>query len=141
MRVQNISFNNYSNKKTNQNPAFKANVYSVVKATCRDGDLCELALMKLSSLFTEAAIKSGKIKPENAVGVHVLTGKNGYADLLLLDRTTSLHDEISSIEDPELLSQHIELAPFDEETEEIEFSVEEKDVCPGLFIKNLLEGF
>lgn len=144
MRVQNINPTNYSNKKVNQNLAFKANIHSVVKFPCDEmNGLCPLiplAKIKLTALFIESALKSGKIKPENVAGLTVSKEAHGYTDLLLLDRTTSLHSEISSIEDPEILKKHIELAPFDEETEELSFSVSEKDVCPGQFAENMLRN-
>lgn len=130
MRVQNINFNNYSNKKTNQNPGFNANIHSVVETPCQECYFWDLALMKLKTLFLKSALKSEKIKPENVFGIASVDKGNGYTDLLLLDGTTSLHTELSSIEDPEILSQRIELAPFDEETEELSFSVDKKDICP-----------
>lgn len=134
MRIQSINPNNYSNsnykKGTSQNPKFKANVHSIVDVTCHEGDICELAMAKLSSLFTKVAIESGKIKPENAEGVYVGKGTHGYIDLLLLDKTTPLSNDLSNIKNREMLEQRLAIAPFDEETEELAFSASEKDVCP-----------
>lgn len=137
MRVQNINLSNYSNQNTNKNLGFKANVHSVVDVHCQECPLGELALMKLSSLFVKSAIESEKIKPENVAGLTLSNGAHGYTDLLLLDRTTSLHSELSSIEDPEILKQRIELAPYDQETEELLFSVDKKDICPVPFLKDM----
>lgn len=130
MRVQNISFNNYSSQKANQKPTFKANVHSVVKAVCHEGDLCPPALLKLESLFIKSAIKSGKIKPENIEDLAMIKKENHCVDIILVDKTTPLYKDISELEDPKIIKQRFEVAPFDKETEEMEFSVDEKDVCP-----------
>jgi len=138
MRVQNISFNNYSNKNVNQKPAFKSNIHSTVKAVCHEGDLCEIALVKLKSLFLKSALESGKIKPENVFGIASIDKGDGYTDLILIDRTTPFHKDISKLEDEEIIKQRFKIAPFDKETEELSFSIEEKDICPMLFFKRML---
>lgn len=56
--------------------------------------------------------------------------ENSCIDLILVDRTTPLYKDISEIKTEELLQQRFKRAPFDEETEEMQFSVDEKDVCP-----------
>lgn len=133
MRVQNINQNIYKYKSSNNNktPGFKANVISVVKGSCHEGEWCPQALNKLKDIFETAAFESGNIKQENATAGTLMMGADSLK-LILVDETTALGKKIMELpsfgEVIEALVQTIKKP--DAETVEVPLVVKEADICP-----------
>lgn len=140
MKIQNISSNKNIDchpKKTRKNLAFNANIYAVTKATCHDGNLCELAFFKMFKKFFNVAIKSEKIDPENGIGAITKTHPDGRTEFALLDSKTRLYKQLEAQdlitkEGPTDSEKIIEQVINDPETVKLPFAVKEEEICPAI---------
>lgn len=146
MRVQSIFSNNYAKngatKTTCKNPAFEANIYSITKPTCHEGNVCELAMIELVRIFTKNALESSKILVENTAGAIMKTDKNGDVEFVLLDKSTALFkklkngmEELTNTEEREKLISAIR---NDSETVKMPLLATEDEICPSRQLGSLL---
>lgn len=149
MRVQNVSLNNQpqrSQKSKKQNPAFKANILAITKATCHEGTLCPRALQSAVKNFCKKAIDSKNIVPQNIADVIIENHPNGDSKFILLDKTTKLYEKLikenllgkehfNKANDEKIIKHVLE----DNKTVKMSFDIKEEEVCPALTVFNTIK--